>query len=260
MATASYALDQQAQTIQEAIHDVKANVREFVGASHPAAIIAWVIVGAILLGCILFTLWHNWNLFARGANTEFGRALSIVPALLLDGSIGILLVLLLTYFRDGLQWWIAVGFNALLFIIVGVNTSLDYSLNANEPLGEGMRFYLKWGVLGSFLLAFAIWEVIIHTDPRHRQRMARAKLEMQAEQDAARIELEMIELGILEQQNNLAYKKETLKRRHQARMAALKREEVAEAWSDYETGAAEAEAEQIRTGSPKAQSPKAPRR
>jgi hypothetical protein len=252
MATAAYALNHQAQTVQEAITEVKTNVREFVGKAHPAALIAWCIVGAILLGCIIFTLWHNWNLFARGADTEFGRGLSIVPALLLDGSIGLLMILLLTYFRDPLQWWIAVGFNALLFVIVGVNTSLDYSLNTHDQLGEGMRFYLKWGVLGSFLLAFAIWEIIIHTDPRHRQRMARAKLEMQAEQDAAQIELEMIELQIQEQKNNLAYKKETIKRKHQARMAALQREEVAEAWDDYETGEAEAEAEHIRGSRPKA--------
>ena len=42
--------------------------------------------------------------------------------------------------------------------------------------------------------------------------------------------------------------------------AALEREEVAEAWGDYETGEAKAEAETIRSEAPKPTSPKVPRR
>lgn len=251
---AASTLNLQTQTVTEAIGDVKEAVREFVGRSHPAALIAWFIVGVILLFCVGFTGWHNWNLFSRGADTEFGKGISIVPALLLDGSIILLLVLLLTYFKDSLQWWIAVIFNAILFVIVGVNTSLDYSLTANEGLGDGMRFYLRWGVLGSFLLAFAMWEILIHADPKHRQRMARARLEMQAAADAAEIELELIELEIARKRNDLSYRKKKIQTEHARRMAALQREEVTEAWNDFETAEASAEAATIRNGRPKAQS------
>jgi hypothetical protein len=254
MAAATNTLNLQAQTANEAISEVKLAVAEFVGKSHPAALIAWFLVGAILLSCVGFTAWHNWNLFSRGADTDFGKGISVVPALLLDGSIILLLVLLLTYFKDALQWWIAVIFNAVLFIIVGVNTSLDYSLTANEALADGMRFYLRWGVLGSFLLAFAVWEILIHMDPKHRQRMARAKLEMQALTDAAAIELQLIELEIAKKKNDLNYKKRSVEKAHARRMAALEREEVTEAWDDFELAEASAEAAKIRNGHPKAQS------
>jgi hypothetical protein len=251
MATEANPLHFQAQTVNEAIGDVKEAVKDFVGKAHPAALIAWFIVGAILLVCVAFTGWHNWNLFSRGADTDFGKGISVVPALLLDGSIVLLLVLLLTYFKDALQWWIAVIFNAVLFIIVGVNTSLDYSLNSNELLGDGIRFYLRWGVLGSFLLAFAVWEIIIHMDPKHRQRMARARLEMQAISDAADIELQLIELEISKKRNDLTYKKKSVEKQHARRMAALERDEVTEAWNDFEVAEASLEAAKIRNGRPK---------
>lgn len=260
MATATYALNNQAATVAAAVEDVKKHVREFIGTAHPAALVAWFLVGVILFVGVLFTGYHNWNLFARGTHTDAGQILAIVPPLMLDGSIVLILTLLLTYFRDALQWWVSVAFNVILFVIVGVNTSLDYSLANGEALSNGLQVYLRWGVLGSFLLAFALWEIIIHLDPKHRQRMARGKLEMQAELDAAQIELELIELGIQAQKYDLSYKKKRLEKKHTARMAALEREEVAEAWGDYETGEAEAEAEAIRSEAPKPISPKVPRR
>ena len=260
MATATDALNNQAATVSAAIQDVKNNVREFIGKSHPAALIAWFLVGVFLLAGLIFTGYHNWNLFARGAGTDAGRTLAIVPPFLLDGSIALLLVLLLTYFKDGLQWWLAVLFNALLFVIVGINTSLDYSLSNHEILGDGLRAYLRFGLLFSFLLTFILWEILIHVDPKHRQRMKRARLEMKAAEDAAEIELDLIELSIQAQKNDLEYRKERVKRKHNARMAALKREEVEAAWDDYETGEAESEAETIRSEAPKPTSPKAPRR
>lgn len=260
MATATYALNNQAATVAAAIADVKKYVGEFIGTAHPAALVAWFLVGIILFVGVLFTGYHNWNLFARGAHTDAGQILAIVPPLMLDGSIVLILTLLLTYFRDALQWWVSVAFNVILFVIVGVNTSLDYSLTNGEAISNGLQVYLRWGVLGSFLLAFALWEIIIHLDPKHRQRMARGKLEMQAELDAAQIELDLIELNIQAQKNDLEYRKERITRKHNARMAALKREEVEAAWGEYETGEAESEAESIRSEAPKPTSPKAPRR
>jgi hypothetical protein len=242
-----------------AIADVKKSVRDFVGRTHPAALVAWFLVAVILFAGILFTGYHNWNLFARGAKTDFAQILAAVPPLMLDGSIAILCVLLLTYFKDPLQWWVAVLFNVILFVIVGFNTSLDYSLTNNETLSDGLRVYLRWGVLGSFLLAFALWEVIIHLDPRHKRQAAKGRLELQAEEDAHRIELELIQLDILARQNDLAYQKEQEQRKHQARMNALKRDEIAEAWNEFEDDTTEAEAERIRQEGRKAGGPKRPK-
>lgn len=242
----------QAATVNKAVEDVKKNVKTFVGKTHPAALVAWFLVGGILLAGVIFTGWHNWSLFARGADTDFGKLLAAIPPLMLDGSIVILLILLLTYFRDPLQWWVAVGFNVMLFVIVGVNTSLNYSLTSGEAINAGMKIYLRWGILGSFLFAFALWEILIHLDPHHTRRMARAKLEMQAEHDAAEIELEMIELQIQQQKDELAYRKTLAQKMHAARMKATESKDVEAALIDYEKGNAVLDAKEIRGTLPNA--------
>lgn len=241
----------QVQTTTDVLSDVKKNVSEFVGKTHPIALIAWFLVGAVLLGAVIFTAWHNWSLYARGADTDVGKALSIVPALLLDGSIVLLLLLLLTYFKDSLQWWIAIGFNVVLFVIVGVNTSLDYSMNRGEQVGPGLSFYLRYGVLGSFLFTFAVWEVLIHTDPKHRTRMRRAKLEASAQEKVDDIELRLIALDVERRTKDLEYQESFLRRKHAARMQALARVEVEHAWGEYEDAEALSEAETIRRTRPK---------
>lgn len=237
-----------------AIEDVKKSVKNFVGKTHPAALVAWFLVGLILAAGIIFTGYHNWNLFARGSKTDFGQMLAVVPPLMLDGSIAILCVLLLTYFKDLLQWWVAVIFNVILFVIVGVNTSLDYSLSNNEALSDGLRVYLRWGVLGSFLIAFALWEVIIHLDPRHRRAAAKGQLQEQAEEDAHQIELEVIQLEIAKQKNDLEYQKKLAERAHAVRMKAAESQRVEDAWLEYEENEAIQRERDIKNAHPKAAS------
>jgi hypothetical protein len=235
-----------------AVQDIKKNLKGMFSKTHPAALIAWGIVGLILLVGVIFTGYHNWNLFSRGATTDFGRTAAIIPPLLLDGSIVLLLVLLLTYFRDRLQWWVAVLFNAILFIIVGVNTSLDFSLATNESLSEGMNFYLRWGVVWSFLLAFIGWEIIIHLDPRHRRRAARAEVEEEAEAETHELELELFKMELQQQRDDFEYEKKLQERMHAARMKAANSDEVESALVDFEKGEAVGRAKKIRGVLPKA--------
>lgn len=239
-------LNHQAATVNNALAEVRKSVKGFASKTHPAALVAWFIVGLILLCGVVFTGWHNWSLFARGANTDFGQIVAAVPPLMLDGSIVLLLVLLLTYFRDPLQWWVAVGFNALLFIIVGINTSLNYSLTTGEAVTGGMRIYLRWGILGSFLLAFAVWEILIHLDPIHKRNAAKAKLEMQAEDDAHQIELELIQMEIEQRRNDLEYQKTVAGKMHAARMKAAQSADVDQALIDFEKQEAIQRAKVIR--------------
>ena len=235
-----------------AIQDIKKNLNGMFSKTHPAALIAWGVVGLILIAAVFFTGWHNWNLFSRGATTEAGRAFSIIPPFLLDGSIILLLVLLLTYFRDRLQWWVAVLFNVVLFVIVGVNTSLDYSLATSEALSEAMRMYLKWGVVWSFLLAFIGWEIIIHLDPRHRRQAARAQIEEQAEQETHELELDILKMELKQRKDDLEYEKTLQEQMHTARMKAAESAEVERALVDFEQGEAVQKAKKIRGALPKA--------
>lgn len=242
----------QRDIIGDALKEAQTRIKDFIGKTHPAAKVAWFIVGAFIFSAVIFTGWHNWNLFARGATTDFGRSISIVPALLLDGSIVLLLVLLLTYFKDRLQWWVAVGFNVLLFLIIGYNTSIDYSLNASEPISATMQGYLSWGVAWSFLGTLALWEILIHLDPMHKMRMEKARLEMRALEASNDAELQRIELELVKLTDDLEYQKTLQTKMHNARMKAVKGEYVENALVDYEEAAAIAEARRIRSASPKA--------
>lgn len=239
-------------TSSSAISDIKKNLKGMFSKTHPAAFIAWGIVGLILLAGVIFTGYHNWNLFSRGAQTDFGRTFAAIPPLLLDGSIVLLLVLLLTYFRDRLQWWVAVLFNAVLFIIVGVNTSLDYSLATGEPLSDGMRLYLRWGIVWAFLLAFIGWELVIHLDPRHKRQSARGQIEEEAEQETHELELELLKMELKQKKDDLEYEKKIQERMHVSRMKAAESDEVEGALIDFEKGEAVNKAKKIRGVLPKA--------
>ncbi|MCI0392926.1 MAG: hypothetical protein MOB07_29695 [Acidobacteria bacterium] len=242
----------QRDIVGDALKEAQERIKDFIGKTHVAAKAAWCVVGAFIFGAVFFTGWHNWNLFARGADTDFGKGVAIIPALLLDGSLVLLLVLLLTYFKDSKQWAVAVAFNALLFLIIGVNTSLDYSINADEPLGEWMRAYLRWGVAWTFLGTLALWEIVIHLDPTHRMRMRKAKLEMMAQSSSNEAELQRIKLQLKGLTDDLEYHGTLQTKMHDARMKAVGGDYVERALVDYEEAASVAEARRIRSASPKA--------
>jgi hypothetical protein len=245
-------LGEQRDIIADALSEAQRKVRAFVGETHTAAKFAWFAVGCLILSAVIWTGWHNWNLYARGANTETGKAIAIVPALLLDGSIVLLLILLLTYFKERLQWTVAVVFNALLFFVNAANTSLDFSMSANEPVGPEMQTYLRWGVVISFLGTLAMWEVLIHLDPAHRMKMQKAELEMKALNAANKAQLRTINLSIKRQTDALEYYEELQQKMHDARMHAVRGDLVQSALTDYEESEAVSEAMRIRSAAPKA--------
>lgn len=245
-------INAQRDLITEAFEEAQRKIQSFIGEMHIAAKAAWIAVGVFILSAVVFTGWHNWNLFARGASTDFGRAVAIIPAFLLDGSIVLLLILLLTYFKDPLQWRVAVLFNVLLFFIIGYNTSVDYSLNANEPLSAAMQAYLSWGVAWSFLGTLALWEVIIHLDPMHKIRMQKAHLEMKALSVSSEAEIQRVELELKKLTDELDFRKRLHTMMHNARMRATNGADVEKALVDYQNAQSIAEATQIRDSAPKA--------
>lgn len=247
-------LEQQRDIVSDALGEAREKIKAFIGKTHPAAKAAWFFVGALILSAVLFTGWHNWRLYSRGADTATGKTVAIIPALLLDGSIVLLLTLLLTYFKDRFQWWTAVIFNALLFLVIGANTSIDFSMNANEPLSTAMHAYLRWGVVASFLGTLLMWEIIIHLDPVHRMRMEKAKLEMKALQAANAAELRQIELEITRQTNEIDYQETLQTKMHASRMKATASSKVDEALTDFEESNAVFDAMRIRGAAPKAAS------
>lgn len=249
---ATLGLGVQRDFVTEAFDEAQRKIKEFIGKMHWAAKGAWFVVGAIIFSAVLFTGWHNWNLFARGATTEAGKAIAIIPALLLDGSIIILLVLLLTYFKDEWQWRVAAGFNALLFLIIGYNTSVDYALNANQELSATMQGYLSWGVAWSFLGTLALWEIIIHLDPMHKMRMQKARLEMRALRASNAAEVEHVELELKRVTDELEFQRKLHTKMHSARMRAADGVNVEEALKDYEQAVDIADATKIRESAPKA--------
>jgi len=226
---------------------VKKDVEKFSGKTHPAAKLAWVAIGCFIVMAVLFTGYHNWQLYKRGmGGTGVGDALAIVPPILLDGGIIVLLVLLIWYFKDPTQWLVGVVFNILLFVIVIVNTSLNYSLNSGEAMSAELKIYLHWGVLGSFVLVLAMYEILIHVDPNHKRQQEKAKLAAQAQDDLHELEVKTIQHGIEEQKGEVQYSLALAEKMHTARMKAIESQSVDEALVDFEVREAIERAKQIR--------------
>lgn len=233
---------------------IKERVKEIAGSMHPGAVIAWVVVAGFIICGLLYTGYHNYQLYRRGMGSDaFAGIVAFVPPLLLDGGIAVLLVLLLTYFKDQLQWYVAVGFNIALFIIVILNTSLNFSLNAGEQLTDGMRTYLHWGPLGAIVLALVMYELLIHLDPSHKLAQQKALITAKAAQEAHALEVKAIELDISEQQAQLDYEFMLREKMNVARLNAISSQDVDAALVDFEKHEAVERAKQIRQSHPNAQ-------
>jgi hypothetical protein len=221
-------------------------MRDFIGRAHPAAKIAWFVVALILLAGLLFTGFHNVKLYARGLPSGAAQVFALAPALMLDGSIAVLLILLLTWFKDGTQWLVAAVFNLLLFVIVGANTILDYNLANGAPLNGGMLIYLRGGIVGSFLLAFAMWEVLIHLDPVNKRRKAKGALELQAENALHGFEVALLQFELEKKSDDLEYERKLHQLMHSRRIRAAESDTVEAALDTYESREAAEKARRIR--------------
>lgn len=231
--------------------NIQSRVKEIVGKMHPAAVVAWFVVAAFVLLGLLYTGYHNYQLYKRGMDHDsIANVVAFVPPLLLDGGIAVLLVLLLTYFKDGLQWLAAVIFNVALFVIVIFNTSLNFSLNAGEQLSDGMRTYLHWGPLGSMVFALVMYELLIHLDPKHRREQQMAKITAKAQEDAHNLQVAAIQFDVSEQQAELEYQLQLRGKMHDARMKAIDSQDVDGALIEFEKREAIERAKQIRGAHP----------
>lgn len=234
-------------TAQAQTDSIQTRVKQMAGKMHPAAIVAWCAVALFIIAGLFYTGFHNYQLYRRGmGDSAFAGIIAFVPPLLLDGGIAVLLVLLLTYFKDSLQWMVGVIFNVLLFIIVIANTSLNFSLNAGEALSEGTKTYLHWGPLGSIVLALVMYELLIHLDPSHRRAQEMAKITAQAADDAHGLQVRAIQFDVAENQAELDYQLTLRQKMHEARMKAIESQDVDFALIDFEKREAINRAKQIR--------------
>lgn len=225
--------------------DVKSNVRSFVSKSHPAALLAWGLVAVLLVGAVAFTWYHNYRLFSRGLPDGMGW-LAFAPPSLMDGSILLLLVLYLFWMRDGMQKLVALGFNLLLFVFVAVGTIIDYQMSTGEQISSGLRSWLTIGLVASFLITLAGWEIIIHLDPANRQRAKRGALELEAEESAFNLEMEHMRFQVEQANAELEFQRRLHAQMHARRMKAADGEQVSAALDDFERGEGAVRAKEIR--------------
>ena len=229
-----------------AVEKVKARVKEL-SKLHPIAIVVIVLASLLIVAGAAFTGFHNYQLYNRITSAPL---VALVPPILLDGSMILLLLGFIFWFTSPLQKVVAGLFNVALFIIVGINTSLNGSLNAGESLGTGMQLYLEYGVIASFLLTLAAWMLIFHLDPMVKRNEDRAKLNAEAQHNAHAIEIDQIKLQMEGDKAELEYRLALATAMHSARMKALDSEDIKDALVDLEKQHALIEAKNIRGSLP----------
>lgn len=231
----------------KAVEQVKKRVAEL-SKLHPVALVAMTGASLLILAGAIFTAYHNWELYSRWTTSTLVAA---IPPLLLDGSMILLLVSFIFWFTDSRQKIVAALFNLLLFVIVGINTSLNSSINSGDPLTDEMRLYLKIGLVASFLLVLGAWMLIFHLDPIVKRNEEKAVLNAEAQKTAHEMEVEQMKLELERQKAELEYQASLATSMHSARMKALGSSEVQNALVDFEKHQAILEAREIRGALPK---------
>lgn len=255
MATNVGAFNQQTAA-SRAAEQIKARAKEL-SKLHPIAIVVIVLASLLILAGAAFTGFHNYELYRR---TTSSPMIALVPPMLLDGSMILLLVGFIFWFTSPIQKVVAALFNLALFVIVGVNTSLNGSLNSGVALNNGMQLYLEYGIIASFLLTLGSWMLIFHLDPMVKRNEERAKLNAEAQSSAHAIEIDQMKLQMENDKAELEYRLALAVAMHSARMKALGSEDVKDALVDLEKQQALIEARDIRGSLPLPKDPKAPGR
>jgi hypothetical protein len=232
---------------QRAVDQVKKRVNEL-SKMHPVALVVMALASLLIVAGAIFTGYHNTELYGRWTTSKL---VAVIPAVLLDGSMLLLLVGFIFWFTDPKQKVVAALFNLTLFLIIGVNTSLNFSLNTGEALSGGMRLYLKIGLIVSFLLTLGAWMLIFHLDPIVKQHEEKAALNAEAQRTAHEMEVEQMQLELERQKAELEYQNGLAQAMHAARMKALGSTEVKNALVDFEKQQAINEAREIRGALPK---------
>lgn len=237
-------------TSQDSGSKVVEQVKKRVGELSQLHPVAKLIMGAatcLIFAAALYTGYHNYELYHRITSSGL---IAVVPPVLLDGSMLLLLGGFIFWFTDPMQKVVAGLFNLILFVIVGFNTSLNGSLTAGEALTAGMKLYLDYGVIASFLFVLGAWMLIFHLDPMVKRNEERAKLNAEAQQAAHECEVSQMRLQLSEDKAELEYQLALKEAMHGARMKALKSEEIQEALVDFEKENALIEARNIRGALP----------
>lgn len=232
------------------------NIRKKLGALaklNPMAKAVMVVAALFVIVAALYTGYHNWQLVNRLINN---KALSLIPPVLMDGSLLLIPVAFFVWFTDGMQKFIAVAFEVILFVIVGINTVLNGSYATGQPLTEDGRLYVSAFITVAFLLVLAGWILIFHCDPIIKRHEEKAQKTAEAEQLSHDLVIEQMKNTISRQQADFEHQAKLFDAMHSARMKALESDDVQNALIDYEKGLAIAEAQRIRGALPLQDTPK----
>jgi hypothetical protein len=214
---------------------------------HPAAKIALFLVGVIVTLALIFTAYKNWCLYSRVTSGQAGMIIAAIPPVLLDGSIGLLLVLLLFYITDGLQKLACILFNVVLFLVVGFNCVLENKLQTGSALTSGWRLYLEFGLVSVFLLCLLGWEFFLHLDPLIKRRQDRAEKEQSATQRAHELEMKAVEMDLEQKLADVNYEIQLRKKMNDARERTLASTTLDDELLNFEQREAIARAKQVRS-------------
>lgn len=237
---------QKHDTSSKVIEQLKKRVAE-VSKMHPVAKVIMALAALLIVSAAIYTGYHNYELYGRVTTAPL---VALVPPILLDGSMLLLLAGFIFWFTDPTQKVIAGIFNVILFVIVGLNTSLNGSMNAGESLGQGMALYLHYGIVASFLLVLAGWMLIFHFDPIVKRNEERAKVNAEAQATAHETEMKQIEMKLESSKGEVEFQLALQQAMHSARMKALDSEDVQGALVDLEKEHAINEARNIRGSLP----------
>lgn len=226
------------------------NIKKKLGALsklNPMAKAVMVVAALFIIVAALYTGFHNWQLVNRLINN---KALSLIPPVLMDGSLLLIPLAFFVWFTDPMQKFIAIVFEIALFVIVGINTVLNGSYAPGQPLTDDGRLYVSIFITLAFLLVLAGWILIFHCDPIIKRHEEKTQKTAEAEQLAHDLQIEQMKSTINRQRADFDHQSKLFDVMNSARMKALESDDVQQALLDYEKGLAIAEAQQIRGSLP----------
>ena len=237
---------QQAGFQERAAENIKRKLREL-SKLNPLAKAVMVVAALMVIVAAIYTGYHNWQLVNRLINN---KALALIPPVLMDGSLLLLTLAFFVWFTDPAQKFLAVAFEVVLFLIVGINTVLNGTYAPGQPLTDDGRLYVGAFMTIAFLLVLAGWILIFHCDPVIKRHEEKAQKTAEAEQLAHDLQIEQMKADVNRQRAEFDHQAKLYDAMHNARMKALDSDDVQQALFAYEKGLAIAEAQRIRGALP----------
>lgn len=242
MATSVSLPAQQASFQERATDNIKRKLSAL-SKLNPMAKAVMIVAALFMVVAALYTGYHNWQLVNRLINN---KVLALIPPILMDGSMLLIPLAFFVWFTDPMQKLIAVIFEIIIFIIVGINTVVNGSYATGAPLTEDGRLYVSIFITVSFLLVLAGWMLIFHCDPIIKRHEEKAQKTAEAEQLAHDLQIEQMKSEVNRQRAEFDHQTTLYDAMHSARMKALESDDVQRALLDFEKGLAIIEAQRIR--------------